>query len=122
MLESPEDMSIAASNARPWSFDLPSMATMLNHPNWPDAVTDWEMFWTRHTVWQEFVSYMRRKNRKRRPQHEEWWELTNSTADDVSEVWGPSLCAQQYQSNALGVLWQAALADSMFKLSSTPRG
>ena len=49
------------------------------------------------------MSYKQRKDAKGRPQHEEWWELTNLTWQQVQEVCGAHLshCAWQM----LGCRW-----------------
>jgi hypothetical protein len=82
-LESPDfeekPQSIAASSTRPWTFDLPSMEEMRSNEDWLSAVRDWELFWARHAVWQDFVSYTSRKDAKRRPQHEQWWGLDDQS-------------------------------------------
>ena len=76
-LESPElDADISA---RPWSFDVPTMREMQEEKDWPRLVTDWELFWTRLTVWQQYVERSRRKNARPSHEYEEWWEL--DTAD-----------------------------------------
>ena len=68
------------SSARPWQFDLPTLAEM-QQEDWVDKVMDWELFWTRHMVWQKFIQYRARKNAKPRREHEEWWGL-----HDIGEV------------------------------------
>ena len=96
-LETSDSYTIDASSTRPWHFDLPSIDAMRTDDAWPDTVTDWELFWTRFTVWQDFVSYKQRKDAKGRPQHEEWWELTDLTWQHVQEVCGARIspCAWQ---------------------------
>ena len=74
-----EPQSIAASIIRPWTFDLPSMDEMHSNKDWLSAVRDWELFWARHAVWQDFVSYTSRRDAKRRPQHEQWWGLDDQS-------------------------------------------
>ncbi len=73
----------SSSAVRPWQFDLPTLEEM-RHEDWPDKVRDWELFWTRHAVWQNYIQYSTRKNAKPRPQHEEWWGLHG--IETVSEV------------------------------------
>ena len=96
-LETSDSYTIDASSTRPWHFDLPSMDAMRTDDAWPDTVTDWELFWTRFTVWQDFVSYKQRKDSKGRPQHEEWWELTDLTWQHVQEVCGAHLAPGAWQ-------------------------
>lgn len=71
------------STFRPWQFDLPTLEEM-SHEDWPDKVRDWELFWTRHAVWQNYIQYRTRRNAKPRPQHEEWWGLHDTAS--VTEV------------------------------------
>lgn len=74
-LEQPAQREETGSTTyRPWQFDLPTLAEM-RHEDWPEKVRDWEMFWTRHAVWQNYIQYSSRKNAKPRPRHEEWWGL-----------------------------------------------
>ncbi|KAK9916554.1 hypothetical protein WJX75_004063 [Coccomyxa subellipsoidea] len=49
---------------------------------------DWELFWTRHAVWQNYIQYSMRKSAKQRPQHEEWWGLhdTESVTEALTAV------------------------------------
>jgi hypothetical protein len=56
----------------------------MKHEDWPERVRDWEMFWARHSVWQNFIQYKSRKTPKSRPQHEEWWGLHDE--ESVSAV------------------------------------
>ena len=57
--------------------------------DWLTKVKDWELFWTRHMVWQEYVtmsSYImsnkkRQKDLRGWQQHQEWWGI-----DDVKPV------------------------------------
>ena len=72
------------------------MGEMRTDVHWIQAVADWELFWVRHTVWQDYVSYSRRKTAKPRPQHEQWWELDTPDAEsrkskvaEVQEVGSP---------------------------------
>ena len=67
-------------SARPWSFDVPTMKEMREEDDWPQKVTDWELFWTRLTVWQQYVERSRRKNARPSLEYEQWWEL--DTADN----------------------------------------
>jgi hypothetical protein len=71
------------STFRPWQFDLPTLEEM-RQEDWPDKVRDWELFWTRHAVWQNYIQYSMRKSAKQRPQHEEWWGLHDT--ESVTEV------------------------------------
>ena len=59
---------------RPWQFDLPSLADM-EQEDWMGKVRDWELFWARHKVWQNYVQHRARRGAKPRTAHEEWWGL-----------------------------------------------
>ena len=59
---------------RPWQFDLPSLAEM-EQEDWIGKVRDWELFWARHKVWQNYVQHAARRGAKPRVAHEEWWGL-----------------------------------------------
>lgn len=54
---------------------MPTMREMQLVEEWPQLVTDWELFWTRLTVWQQYVERSRRKNARPSQQYEQWWEL-----------------------------------------------
>ena len=77
-------------SARPWSFDVPTMREMQEDEDWPLLVTDWELFWTRLTVWQQYIERSRRKNARPSQRYEEWWELdtpdSESRKQKVKEV------------------------------------
>ena len=68
-------------SARPWSFDVPTMREMQDDEYWPLLVTDWELFWTRLTVWQQYIERSRRKNARPSQRYEEWWELDTPDAE-----------------------------------------
>ena len=99
------------------------MEEMRTDVHWIEAVADWELFWTRHTVWQDYVSYSRRKTAKPRPQHEQWWELDTPDADqrkekvaEVQKVGSPLITAAHLHLslayNACSCLLQAQGMDS----------
>ena len=54
---------------------MPTMKEMQEDEDWPLLVTDWELFWTRLTVWQQYIERSRRKNARPSQRYEEWWEL-----------------------------------------------
>lgn len=100
-LEVPEQRGgMEPSSARPWQFDLPTLAEM-QEGGWVDKVRDWELFWARHKVWQNFTQYKARKNAKPRREHEEWWGLHDPVA--VQKVCIPIISARNAPAAIYGV-------------------
>ena len=80
---------------------MPTMREMrLRKEDWPNMVTDWELFWTRLTVWQQYVERSRRKRARPSDEYEEWWELDTADTEarkqkvkEVQEVCQPANCS-----------------------------